>query len=90
VSHTRTPVFPPDLKKRKYLTVRGYSSDQILLAGDMSEGVFVEESIDRLFENSSIRYLHIGDATTGCYFPKVERRSVIEEPIAEPVSPGSV
>ena len=71
--YKNTSVFPPDLKKRQYLTVRGYDAEQMLVAGVMSEGAAVEDAIDKLFDNKIIQYLHIGDATTGCYFLKVER-----------------
>ena len=68
-----TSVFPPDLLTRKYLMVRGYSNEQRLIAGDLSEGHAVEKSIDQLFTNPAIDFIHINDGKTGCYFLRVER-----------------
>lgn len=66
-------VFPPDLKKRKYLQVRGYDVGQRLIAADLSEGKDVEGTVDKLFEDLEVEYLHIRDGLTGCYFMKIER-----------------
>lgn len=65
--------FPPDLKKRKYLQVRGYDARQCLIAADLAEGSEVEGTIDKLFEDPRVEYLHIRDGLTGCYFMKIER-----------------
>lgn len=63
-----------DTNSQKQTSPQGhYDAEQILVAGVMSEGAAVEEAIDRLFDNKIVKYLHIGDATTGCYFVKVER-----------------
>ena len=71
--YSEKDVIPPDLKKRKYLTVRGYNTGQWLVAGVMCEGEKVEECIRRMFENTDVQYLHISDAMTGCFFVKVAR-----------------
>ena len=65
--------FPPDLKTRKYLTIRGYDINQWMVAGIMSPGEEAEATIEKLFKNPEVEYVHVGDASTGCYFLKVVR-----------------
>lgn len=66
-------VFPPDLKTRKYLTIRGYDINQWMVAGIMSPGEEAEITIEKLFKNPEVEYVHVGDASTGCYFLKMVR-----------------
>jgi hypothetical protein len=66
-------VFPPDLKKRKFLTLRGYSSAQLLIAGEMSEGHKAEEILEIMFKNPDVEYILVSDASSGCFFVKIER-----------------
>lgn len=64
---------PPAMSSRKYLTVRGYDEGQFMVGGKMAEGERLEDAIDTLFNNPSIEYIHVSDASTGCYFFKVVR-----------------
>lgn len=66
-------VFPPDLKKREFLTVRGYTKEQILTSGQMSKGEAIENVIELFFENELLDYILISDATSGCFFVKIAR-----------------
>ena len=63
--------FPQDLKTRNYLTVRGYSNDQLLISGEMCKGEGIEATIERMFQQSRVDYIHINDARSGCFFMKL-------------------
>ena len=66
-------VFPPDIKKRKYLQVRGYNDQDELIAADITEGAVVEDLIETIFGNSEVAYVHVRQGQTGCYLLRVER-----------------
>lgn len=66
-------VFPPDIKKRKYLQVRGYDADDILIKADLTEGNNIESMIEEFLNIDDVMYLHIRHGQTGCYLLKVER-----------------
>jgi hypothetical protein len=71
-------VFPPAIKTRKHLTIRSYDSNQWLLSGIMSSGEEAESAIEKLFENPGTAYVHVGDASTGCFFLEVVRAVDLE------------
>jgi len=71
--YTDAYMFPPDIKTRKYLTIRSYDSNQWMIAGIMSPGEEAETIIEKLFENPAAEFVHVGDAGTGCYFMEVKR-----------------
>ena len=66
-------VFPPDIKTRQYLTIRGYDINQWMVKGIMSSGEEAETTIEKLLENPDVEYVHVNDASSGCYFLKIER-----------------
>lgn len=66
-------IFPPAVKTRKYLTIRSYDNNHWMIAGIMSPGEEAEATIEKLFENPGAKYVHVGDASTGCYFMEVVR-----------------
>jgi hypothetical protein len=71
--YTDVYVFPPAIKTRKYLTIRSYDSNQWMIDGIMSPGEEAEATIEKLFENPAAKYVHVGDASSGCYFMEVVR-----------------
>lgn len=73
VQYSEVYNFPPDIKKRKYLQVRGYNNKNEMIEADLSEGNNVEGMITKIFENQNVEYIHIRHGQTGCYLLRVER-----------------
>ena len=67
-AYANDSVFPPDIRTRKFLTVRAYSSRQWMLSGHLVEGEKAEEKVEELFKNPEVAFVHINDASTGCFF----------------------
>ena len=63
----------PELFRHRLMSVRGFDKNHLMIDADAVEGVALEETINRLFENSDVEYLHLHNATPGCYAAKVTR-----------------
>ena len=63
----------PELFRHRLMSVRGFDKNHLMIDADAVEGVALEETINRLFENSDVEYLHLHNAKPGCYAAKVTR-----------------
>ncbi len=63
---------PEQLRKRT-LAVRAFDGNAMMTGWELSEGVRLEETIERLFANPRAAYLHVHFAAPGCYAARVER-----------------
>ena len=57
----------PIMFRHRLLSIRGYTSAAMMVGAEVVKGTALEESIHRLFNNESVSYLHIHNASPGCY-----------------------
>jgi hypothetical protein len=57
----------------RLLSVRAYDEADMLVDATVIEGVEIEASIQRLFANASIAYIHVHNAGPGCYSCRIDR-----------------
>ncbi len=63
----------PVVLNNRRLSVRGYDSDAMMIGADVTSGDAVVECIGRLFEDDAVVYLHIHNASPGCFSCQIER-----------------
>ena len=63
----------PDMLHHRYLSVRGYNNDSMMVEARVTEGVNLRENIDEVFDNKVVEYIHILNAKPGCYNCLVNR-----------------
>ncbi|MGL4974154.1 MAG: DUF1203 domain-containing protein [Bosea sp. (in: a-proteobacteria)] len=63
----------PDVMRTRLLSVRGFSSDGMMLDADVVEGRDLEPLIQRFFGNDQIAYLHVHNAKRGCFSGRIDR-----------------
>ena len=63
----------PDQLRRRTLAVRGFDRKGIMTGWGLTEGIWLEEAIERQFGAPGAQYLHIHFAAPGCYAARVER-----------------
>ena len=63
----------PDVLRRRLLSVRAFDDAGMMLEADVVEGRDLEQSIQRLFSNGRVSYLHLHNAKPGCYAARVDR-----------------
>ncbi len=57
----------PDMLHHRYLSVRGYNTDSMIVEARVTEGVNLRGNIDEIFDNKEVEYIHILNAKPGCY-----------------------
>ena len=68
----RTDTVPPVLRGR-YLSLRAYDADGIMVDADTVDGDAVEGLVERLFSRVVVDFVHIHNARRGCFSCRVER-----------------
>ena len=68
----RTDILPPVLRGR-FLSLRAYDADGIMVDADTVDGDAVEGLVDRLFSQDVVDFVHIHNARRGCFSCRVER-----------------
>ena len=63
----------PEQLRTRTLAVRAFDGKAMMTGWELSEGVRLEETIERLFANPRAAYLHVHFAAPGCYAARVER-----------------
>lgn len=63
----------PHMLHHRYLSVRGYNTDSMIVEARVTEGVHLRENIDEIFDNKEVEYIHILNAKPGCYNCLVNR-----------------
>lgn len=63
----------PVMFRHRLLSIRGYDAEAMLIAAEVVKGTDLEEAIQRLFADQRVRYLHIHNASPGCYNCRVNR-----------------
>ena len=63
----------PEALRHRFLSVRAFDVDGIIIDADLTEGESLETSISKMFANDCVDYLHIHNAKLGCYLALAER-----------------
>lgn len=63
----------PVMLHHRYLSVRGYNIESMLVDARVTEGVNLRMMIDDVFDNKDVAYIHIHNAKPGCYNCLVKR-----------------
>lgn len=63
----------PDMLKHRQLSLRGYSSESLMIEADTVSGKDLRAALANQLENSSVQYLHIHNAGPGCFNCAVTR-----------------
>ncbi|MFJ7744805.1 DUF1203 domain-containing protein [Peribacillus sp. NPDC097295] len=63
----------PQMLQHRYLSVRGYNADSMIVEAKVTEGENLRENIDEIFDNKKVDYIHILNAKPGCYNCLVNR-----------------
>lgn len=63
----------PPQQRDRLLSVRGYDADGWMHDADVVDGTQLEATIERLFADPRIAYLHVHNARRGCYACRIDR-----------------
>ena len=63
----------PEMLRSRLLSIRAFGANNMLLSADVVEGERADQVIQKLVEDSSIRFLHVHFAKKGCYTCRVDR-----------------
>ena len=63
----------PEMLHHRYLSVRAYNTDSMIVEARVTEGVNLREHIDEMFDNKEVEYIHVLNAKPGCYNCLVNR-----------------
>ncbi|MEA3319749.1 MAG: DUF1203 domain-containing protein [Bacillota bacterium] len=63
----------PEMLDHRYLSLRGYNHDSLMVEARGTEGVKVRENIDEILDNKEVEYIHILNSNPGCYNCLVNR-----------------
>ncbi len=63
----------PEMMRKRLLSLRGFSSDGLMVDADVVEGREAEPLIERLFADPEVAYIHAHYARPGCYAARIDR-----------------
>lgn len=63
----------PTLLRSRLLSVRAFDCESMMRSADVAPGTSIENTIEEMFANSAIEFLHIHYAKPGCYAARVDR-----------------
>ena len=63
----------PDMLCGRLLSIRAFDANDMLLSADVVEGELADPVIQKFFEDSSVRFLHVHFAKMGCYACRIDR-----------------
>ena len=67
------PGVVPPYVTRRLMSVRAYDTDDMMVAGEVCEGVEVHATLERLMGDDAVAYVHLHNARRGCFSCRVER-----------------
>lgn len=71
-TYADTQTFPPDFRER-CLTMRAYNDDGTIENAELSIAGEPEASLERLFGDDRVRFVHVRNPAWGCYDFRVDR-----------------
>jgi hypothetical protein len=74
-AYAHCDIFPEDFRKR-ILTMRGYNAEGTIETAELSEAGNPEATIERLFSNERVSFIHVRNPAWGCYDFRIDRLSV--------------
>jgi hypothetical protein len=63
----------PEVMRKRLLSLRGFSSEGLMVDADVVEGREAEPVIERLFADPDVAYIHAHYARPGCYAARIDR-----------------
>lgn len=63
----------PDSLRTRFLSLRAYDGNDMMIDAEVVEGTSVEQVIMKLLANDDVRYIHVHNAKQGCYAACIER-----------------
>lgn len=63
----------PEVLRRRLLSLRGFSSEGMLVEADVVDGSEAEPLIERLLSDPAVAYIHAHSARPGCYLARIDR-----------------
>ena len=63
----------PGQQLRRQLSVRAFDADEMMLAGEVIDGVDLEDTAARLLATSDVAFIHVHNASRGCWALRIER-----------------
>ena len=57
----------PDMLKHRFLSVRGYSDRGIMIEAETTPGSHLKTALIQQFQNKHVEYIHIHNASPGCF-----------------------
>ncbi len=68
----------PKMLEHRYLSLRTYDSEGMMIAATTTKGRYLENSIQEIFENEKAQYIQVHNAKPGCYNCQIDRISLEE------------
>lgn len=65
--------FVPEAMRVRMMSLRAFNRHHEMTAAALVDGKDIEESIERLFGDASVDYIHAHYATRGCYAARIDR-----------------
>jgi hypothetical protein len=63
----------PPCVTRRWMSVRAYDGDDMMIAADVCDGAQVRDVIERLMADDAVSFIHLHNAKRGCFSCRVER-----------------
>lgn len=63
----------PMMLRHRLLSIRGYSSESLMVEGDTVAGEELQSALEKQFQNGLVEYIHIHNAGPGCFNCEVSR-----------------
>lgn len=63
----------PESIKTRLISIRAFDNNHFMTNADVVDGSRLSESIQKIFENTSVVYLHLHNAKQGCFAARVTR-----------------
>lgn len=71
--HYPEPNQVPTMLSQRLLSVRAFDSDDMMVAGEVCEGVHAGDHFSKLLARDDVQYLQVHTATRGCFLAQVVR-----------------
>ena len=63
----------PPYVTRRWMSVRAYDADDMMVAAEVCDGAEVRAVIERLIADEAVAFIHLHNAKRGCFSCRVER-----------------
>ncbi|MBX9797260.1 DUF1203 domain-containing protein [Sphingomonas sp.] len=63
----------PPVLRRRWISLRAFDAQGMMLGAELAEGSVIEAGIDRLFASGAVAYLHAHYAAAGCFAARIDR-----------------